>query len=69
MSDGDSADSGPPDAEVYGLLRRSVEGVDDVGAWYVIDEQLTRDGWLLSFLDRSGRVSLRRVRVERLEVQ
>jgi hypothetical protein len=46
-----------------------VEGVDDVGAWYVIDEQLTRDGWLLSFLDRSGRVSLRRVRVERLEVQ
>ena len=65
MDDRFSDDGGPSDGDVYRLLRRSVQGVDDFGDWYVVDEQLTGDGWLLSFQDRAGTVSHRRVRIER----
>jgi hypothetical protein len=66
VNEGFTMDGGPSDPEVYRLLQRSVVGVDDVGAWYVVDEHLTPDGWVLSFQDREGSVSQRRIRIEHL---
>ena len=57
-------DHGPSDSDVYHLLQRLISSVDEVGEWFVVDEELTADGWLVNFQNLSGATARRRIRVE-----
>ena len=56
--------SGPSDSDVYHLLQRLITAVDEVGEWFVVGEELTADGWVVSFQNLSGASARRRIRVE-----
>ena len=59
-------DHGPSDSDVYHLLQRLISAVDEVGDWFVTEEELTEDGWVVSFQNLAGATSRRRIRVERV---
>lgn len=59
-------DHGPSDSDVYHLLQRLISAVDEVGDWFVTEEELTADGWVVSFQNLAGATSRRRIRVERV---
>jgi hypothetical protein len=56
--------SGPSDSDVYHLLQGLITAVDEVGDWFVLGEELTADGLMVSFQDLSGATARRRIRVE-----
>jgi hypothetical protein len=49
---------------VYHLLQRLITAVDEVGEWFVVGEELTAEGWVVSFQNLSGVTARRRIRVE-----
>jgi hypothetical protein len=57
-------DHGPSDSDVYHLLERLISAVDEVGEWFVVEQELTTDGWVLSFQNMAGAQARRRIRVE-----
>lgn len=57
-------DHGPSDSDVYHLLQRLISAVDEVGEWFVVGEELTAEGWVVSFQNLSGATARRRIRVE-----
>ena len=57
-------DHGPSDSDVYHLLQRLISGVDEVGEWIVVGEELTADGWVVTFQNLSGESARRRIRIE-----
>lgn len=59
-------DRGPSDSDVYHLLQQLISAVDEVGDWFVTEEELTPDGWVVSFQNHSGATARRRIRVERM---
>ena len=59
-------DQGPSDSDVYHLLQRLISAVDEVGDWFVTEEELTADGWVVSFQNLAGASAQRRIRVERV---
>jgi hypothetical protein len=61
---GGYVDHGPSDSDVYHLLQHLISAVDEVGDWIVVDQELTSDGWVVSFQNLSGATARRRIRVE-----
>ena len=57
-------DHGPSDSDVYRLLQHLIATVDEVGDWFVTEQELTADGWVVSFQNLAGATSRRRIRVE-----
>jgi hypothetical protein len=57
-------DHGPSDSDVYRLLQHLISAVDEVGDWFVTEQELTADGWVVSFQNLAGATSRRRIRVE-----
>jgi hypothetical protein len=49
---------------VYHLLQRLISAVDEVGDWFVVGEELTAEGWIVSFQNLAGAKARRRIRVE-----
>lgn len=58
-------DQGPSDSDVYDLLQGFISAVDEVGDWFVTEQELTTDGWVVSFQNLAGVTARRRIRVER----
>jgi hypothetical protein len=61
---GEVLNDGPSDSDVYHLLRDLISSVDEVGDWFVVGQELTADGWVVSFQNLSGATARRRIRVE-----
>ena len=55
---------GPSDSDVYHLLQRLISAVDEVGDWFVTEQELTAEGWVVSFQNLAGATARRRIRVE-----
>ena len=57
-------DHGPSDSDLYHSLEHLISAVDEVGDWFVVEQELTEDGWVLSFQNLAGARARRRIRVE-----